>query len=497
MIPRLSVAIDPTLEPYRPEITYTWRTLLSGMGYAWDEGPWGDQGTDLAYTPAPKTGLPARLIVRAAPERWANPGAYRLQGVERNAPLVRPRFADEGEQPTLITLQGNRTIIERDVLFDMFWLLTGQEERQYPRGKHGYLDLSGSPTLEQGVLRQALASAIGSGLERLLRDMGYPPGVPRWPDGASMAAACGHDVDYPEIIRWIEPLRILARQRLAGVRPAVAVALGWHSHWHFRSWMELERRLGARSAFYFVARKGSLWEYATGRPDPFYDIRTPRFRALFRELAAEGWEIGLHASYLAYTSPAMFAAERALLAEMSGQPIVGNRHHYWHLDPDNPEATLLLHEQVGFTYDASLTHNRYLGWRRGSSWPFYPWHQGLRRALRTLQLPTAWMDDHLFGQRVDNPGDPQTLLHGLAETAAGQGGLLLVDVHDYVYDDALFPGWARAYRELWENLSARRNVWFATPSAIAEHWIKRQAAIEQASTGLEPTCGADRVIQVQ
>jgi len=483
---KLSIAIDPALEPFRPEVSYVWRTLLAGMGYAWAEEPWGGEPVDLAYTADPAAAPPARLLVRAAPERWARPGMFMLAGVEQGPGWARPRFEGERGHNPALTLQNGQLIIERDLIFDAFWLLTGQEEGQRPRGKHGYLDLTGTPTLAHGALRQALASAVGAGLERQFAELGFPAGAPRWPNGAALAAACGHDVDYPQIIRWLEPLRILARQGVAGLRPAAAVACGGHSHWHFRSWLELERRFGARSAFYFVARQGSLREYATGLPDPFYDISAPPFRALFRELAAEGWEIGLHASYLAHTDAAKLAGERAALSVASGQPIAGNRHHYWHLDPQRPEATLLLHEQAGFAYDASLTHNRYLGWRRGSSWPFYPWHQGQRRALRTLQLPTAWMDDHLFGQRADNPGDRQALLRDLAATAAGQGGLLLVDVHDYVFDATLFPDWAATYSALWAELFARGDVWFATPGEIAAHWGRRQAQIERASSGLEP-----------
>ena len=486
MPPTFFIALDPILERFRPEITYTWRTLLVGMGYAWIEEPWNSAPVDIAYTTDPALAPPARLLIRAEPERWACPVREVLDGVEVSSGWTRPRFAGLSEHGPLITVQRGQVIIERDVVFDVFWLLSGQEEYQRPRSRHGYLDLSGTATLEFGVLRQALASAIGQRLEAQLVELGHGPGMPRWPHSARLAAACGHDVDYPEILRWIEPLRILARQGSGGLRTAAAVALGKHSHWHFRSWMDLESRFGARSAFYFVARKGSLLEYATGLPDSFYDIRAPRFRALFRELAAEGWEIGLQASYLAHTSAEKFAAERALLAEVSGQPIQGNRHHYWRLDLQNPEDTLLLHEQVGFAYDASLTHNRYLGWRRGSSWPFYPWHQGQRRPLGTLQLPTAWMDDHLFGQRADNPGDRRVLLQNLVETTARQGGLLLVDIHDYVYDDALFPGWAAAYRDVWEQLFARGDVWFATPGAIATHWADRQAALERASIGLEP-----------
>lgn len=483
MIPTISLAIDPALASHRAEISYIWRTLLTGMGYGWHEQPWGNAQVTIAYAIDPAQTPPASIVIHARPERWANPAQTHLLGAKRWNGYDLPLLAEDQANAQPTTTAGSIHIPD-DPIFAAFWLLSGYEEDQYPILKHGYRDLSGTPMLEQGLLRRALASAVGCWLADLLRRYGCPPGLPRWPHGATLAAACGHDVDYPEVVRWLEPLRVLLRQGGRGLGAALDVASGRRAHWHFRSWMELESRIGARSAFYFVARQGSLWEYATGLPDPFYDVQAPHFRALFQELSAAGWEIGLHASYRAYTDRALLAAERARLAAASHQPIDGNRHHYWHLDPLQPEQTLLMHEQVGFRYDASLTHNRYLGWRRSSVWPFFPWHRRLRREIRTLQLPTGWMDDHLFGQKRFNPGDRYALLSELRETVTKQSGLLLVDVHDYVYDDKLFPGWAATYRELWEELAARGRVWFATPAAIAEHWLQRAAQIAAASKGL-------------
>ncbi|MGC8801841.1 MAG: polysaccharide deacetylase family protein [Chloroflexus sp.] len=483
MIPTVYLAIDPSLTAHRAEITYTWRTLLTGMGYSWCERAWGEEPVIIAYTTNPADTPPAAMVINARIERWCAPAQAHLIGSKQWHGYTLPRLADDQSTGQPIIANGCLYVPD-DPIFAAFWLLSGYEEEQYPVLKHGYRDLSGTPMLEEGLLRRALVSAIGCWLDKQLHQFGLPPGIPRWPNGAQLAATCGHDVDYPEVVRWLEPLRIIGRQGLRGLGAALDIIGGRRHHWHFHSWMDLEERIGARSAFYFVARKGSLREYATGLPDPFYDVQAPHFRALFRELSNAGWEIGLHASYRAYSDRTLFAAERARLAAASDQPIEGNRHHYWHLDPQQPEQTLLLHEQIGFCYDASLAHNRYLGWRRSSVWPFFPWHRTLRRPIRTLQLPTGWMDDHLFGQKRFNPGDPHTLLTELRETVTQQGGLLLIDVHDYVYDDRLFSGWAATYRELWETLAAQGRVWFTTPAAIAHHWIRRATQIEAASTGL-------------
>lgn len=486
----LRLALDPSLdERYAPEIAWTWRYLLTGAGYAWHVCNLAEP-SDIAYVAEPQRAPFARMVIQATPRLWERRSAPRLVGVAAVDGFTHPLYDGERADAQLIVSDQGRLILNRDILFDVFWLLTGQEETHFPKNRHGYVDLSGAPYLRDHVVRQGLASGIGARFERLLGETGVPPGEPRWPHGKRAAAAISHDVDYPEVVRWLEPLRVLLRQGMRGLPAAIDVMTGKRHHWQFNAWLALERDLGAPSAFYFVARQGSLREYALGTPDSFYDIRAPQFRALFRTLIDAGCEIGLHSSYRAYASIAQFAREKRLLEEVTGVPVVGNRHHYWHLDPVNPEATLAIHEQLGFTYDASLTHDRHLGWRRGSCWPFFPFLQQERRELRTLQLPTGWMDSQLFFERDANPGEPDEVLRALADRTAAQGGLLLVNVHDYVFDDVLFPGWAATLRRLWEHLIARGDFWTATPAEIAAHWHTRYRRLLASSAGL----GIERAI---
>jgi hypothetical protein len=481
----LRLALDPLLnERYAPEIAWTWRYFLTGAGYAWHVCGL-DEPCDIAYVADPQRAPHARLVIQATPRLWERRSAPRLAGVAAAEGFTYPLYDGERPDERLIVVEQGRTIINRDIVFDVFWVLTGQEEAHFPKNRHGYVDLTGTPYLDEQTLRKGLASGMGARFEQLLGETGMPPGEPRWPHGKRAAAALSHDVDYPEVVRWIEPLRVLMRQGMRGLPAAIGVLTGKRHHWQFDSWLALEHDLGVQSVFYFVARRGSLHEYALGTPDSFYDIRAPHFRALFRTLIDAGCEIGLHSSYNACASIEQFAREKRLLEEVTGVPIMGNRHHYWHLDPVSPEATLAIHEQLGFAYDASLTHDRYIGWRRGSCWPFFPLIQQERRELRTLQLPTGWMDSQLFLQRDANPGSPDTVLRALADQTAAQGGMLLVNVHDYVFDDALFPGWAATLRRLWDYLTTRSDFWMAAPAEIAAHWHARYRRLRASSVGLE------------
>jgi hypothetical protein len=483
---QLTIFIDPALTAdHGPEIHWAWRTLLTGIGYAWRVVDADAAECDITYTAAPETGPRARVRVSADPGRWRAPASFRLAGIAEYGDWALPFYDTDSSGAPFLAGAEQQLRIGRDIIFDFFWLATGQEEAAFPKNKHGHLDLTDTPYIDERALRRAMASGIGAGLERALLLQGLPSPMPRWPHGRRAAAAGTHDVDYPEVIRWLEPLRIIARQGPAGIAAARDVAAGRRTHWHFANWMQTEQRFGMRSAFYFVARKGSLAEYAAGTPDSFYDVRKPQFRALFAELRDAGFEVGMHASYRAFESCERFAAEKRLIESMSGGQVLGNRHHYWHLDPRDPEATLLIHEQIGLLYDASLFHDHYVGWRRGLCWPFFPFHRGERRALRTLQLPTAWMDDQAFGQRASNPGDPGEILRALVDRVAAQGGLMLANIHDYVYDHALFPGWSQLYFALLDDLAARGEFWMATPAQIARHWVDRAAALASASYGLD------------
>lgn len=480
---RLHVGIDRRLAPsYRPEVCWTWRTLLAGIGFAWQEVEPADPVCDVAYVIDPGA-TSAKLTVRTNETRWKDPSGARLASVGQTGSVSFPLFEGEAATPAFLRL-GGRVVCDRDLIFDVFWLATGQEERRYPKGEHGFFELDAEPVVSRGVLRRALASAIGQALETWLVELGVGKPEPRWPGGSRAAACFGHDVDYPEPVRVLEPLRILARQGASGARNAWDVAVGRRHHWHFGSWMDLEEAAGCRSAFYFVARRGSLVERALGTPDPFYDINQPRFRALFREIQSRGAEIGLHASYRAFEDVGRLSEEKRVLEEAAGAAVIGNRHHYWHLNPNNPEETLRFHERAGFAYDCSLFHDRYIGWRRGFTWPFFPFDQKERRSLATLQLPTGWMDDQLFGLRRHNAGERTVILDELVARVFEQQGCLVVNIHEYVFDSALFPGWVLAYRHVLDALSTRGDVWLATPADIARHWRARVRSAEEASIGL-------------
>ncbi len=232
---------------------------------------------------------------------------------------------------------------------------------------------------------------------------GLMPARPALPGGKEAILVLSHDADVP--IDHADPTHALwqaqhAMRRgnakragllaaSAGVRTARRILRKERRNWLFPEIMAAEARHGFRSTFFFSART----RYDTGGThlDESYDVRAPRFRRLFAELRAGGWEVGLHASYEARQSTTRFRQEIARLETASGGPVLGNRHHYWHMRRPFWE-TLEQHAAAGLRYDSSVAFNDGFGYRLGFAFPARPWNPATYRPIGAIQVPTLLMD---------------------------------------------------------------------------------------------------------
>ncbi len=435
----LRVALDAAISPSRSEVVYVVTTLLETAGYAahflWAPhaaAARNDEAFDIYY--GPQRDVRARLSIPSLPWDFRTAPSRDVSEVGRNAEIDLLRFT--GEESSAEPSDPNT--LARDIVFASYWLLTGARESTWPRSRWDDLQAGTSALVKEGLLARAPVSRYAALVRRHFESLGVP--AVRWPweePRATAAFAFTHDVDYPEIIRWIEVPRTLLR---GSMRNAWGIATGRQHFWRFRDWIDLTRRFGSRPTFYFMARRGSLLEFMAGTPDAFYDVASPRFRELFLELKDAGAEVGLHASYKAFQSADMLRAERERIESVAQVRVLGNRHHYWHMDPNDPNETLRRHEQAGFVYDSSLGLEYYPGWRRGICHPFRPYHPEQRRAIATVQVPPAWMDDHFDRRRsVNHIGDADAAARQLLDTARSLGGTCVVDYHARGMNADFFP----------------------------------------------------------
>lgn len=474
----LRVALDAAVAPSRAEVVYVLTTLLEIAGYSahfsWAPdatSPHGDGEIDIYY--GPRDSVPARLSIASV--RWPFSSAPQRDATSARVSGALDVLLFPGE-PAATSRAGR---LEHDIIFASYWLLTGAPEPKWPRSRWDDLQAEGSLLVQNALLARAPVSRYAMHLRRLFESLGVS--ALRWPweqSGPGAAFAFTHDVDYPQIIRWIEIPRELLRGR---PRLAWGIATGRQHFWRFRDWIDLTRRFGTRPTFYFMARRGSLLDFAAGTPDAFYDVAQRPFRELFAELKDAGAEIGLHASYRAHRSADVLRQERERIEQIAQVKVWGNRHHYWHLDPADPNETLRRHELAGFVYDSSLGLEYYPGWRRGICHPFRPFHPGERRAIETVQLPPAWMDDHFDRRRLMNQiADPDAAAKALLDNARALGGTCVVDYHARGMNADFFPHYG-PWLARFADREFATGVSCFTAAEIATAYRQRAAALHAAS----------------
>jgi FemAB-related protein (PEP-CTERM system-associated) len=485
----LRVGIDECLEPWSPEIKYVFRTLLrlAGFPYEFVRINRGDAGQHLDIYYGPRAEIDALVKINSCRNSFTDAPEMEVRTVCESEGISFLNFFETNGHRAY-TPHESKLTFGNDIVFACYWLLTGAREQHYPRDKRDNFQLDGSSFLKHSLAGKPLVSIYGSLLRNFFKKRGYGPlDLPWTTPQAEAVFVLSHDVDYPQIIRSIECLRLLKSRGLKSLRSIKGVLNGTNNFWRFSDWVEFEKRLGLRSAFYFMARKGSLYQYATGIPDAFYDIRSREFLELFRYLKDEGCEVGLHASYNAYQDVEQLRREKDLLEEAAGICVEGNRHHYWRLNPAAPYETLSKHEQVGLSYDSSLAFEFYPGFRRGICHPFHVFHPGERRELKLLELPPAWMDDH-FDRRLEQNKivDPESYALRLVDTARATNGVVVVDYHPRGMNADFYPRYGPwLVRFIERHLTS--GVSFLRPGELAQSYLEFESRLAQHSRDLMST----------
>jgi hypothetical protein len=455
------------------EIKYTFRTLLNIAGlpffflkdqkdradiYYGKDGP-GDHG----------------LFIERADIRKENIGSPIKVVKENNDVFL--LFSDKQRKDHLLIRDNNQTCIWNDIIFSSFYLLSGWAERFIPRDKKDRHVVEESFLYREKVLHDPIVNQYATLLRDLFRASHNP--IPPWPSNKKYAVALSHDVDYPEMIRSIEVLRYLGKYKLsAKLAKVIDLLTGKENFWKFEDWVGLENRYGLKSAMYFCGAKGSLLGYFLKAPDPFYDVRKDQFKRVLNALVQKGFEVGMHSSYLAYQSIDQFLEEKKTVEESLGEPIFGNRHHYWHMDPDHPSETAVMHDEMGLSYDSSVCFAKRCGFRFGICSPFHFYDPIRQREVGSLELPPSLMDDHLFKYfPLSYFAKPQYEMDALIDSARGYAGLFFVDYHVRGFNETFYPKWRESYEYILKKIGEEGDFYSDTPLNIAKFWKTREEDI--------------------
>jgi len=216
-------------------------------------------------------------------------------------------------------------------------------------------------------------------------------------------------------------------------------------YWNFDKIMEIEKRFGLRSTFFFLNEtypfhplKISSWRLSLG----YYDLFEPNLQRAIRELDSQGWEVGLHGSYLSFKDIDLLKKEKSDLESIIGHPVLGVRQHYLNID----QHTWTRQAEAGFLYDASFGLTNDIGFKENRFHPFKPISN-----RHFYVVPLALMDACVM--RKKNPLEEAMNVFRVAEE---KGACLVLNWHQRMFNEKEFPGYMDMYLRLIEEFRSRK-----------------------------------------
>jgi len=386
--------------------------------------------------------------------------------------------------PPLWAPFGTAAVEEVDLVGGLVRLLTLADETQIDdnkRNARGIFPVAALPTPRRQVRAEPLVENHAIALARRLGTLTYTP-VParRWPDAYRYAVIVTHDTD---LVALSTPLEILFNG-VKGVSrlDALRMRMMWDGLtrkcddplFGFRSWADMERTAGLRTAF-FVSGRHKV------RPE-INDCRSTVYNSkvdwdLLRGLAEDGWEFGLHPPIRAKYDVEEFIIGKEVLETQLRKPIYGLRHHYWALDWRHPHVTFRKHVRAGFRYDSSIAWKDDNGFRAGTCLPYRPFDPERGYALEIYELPTAMMDGHVIPQGGDTDTAVDRALR-IAEDVRRVGGVLNLDWHtEAAMERYCYHNQRAVLVRILSELRARGDAWFVTPWELINYWHERRQAL--------------------
>lgn len=207
--------------------------------------------------------------------------------------------------------------------------------------------------------------------------------------------------------------------------------------------IEISKETKVPLFIFFLMRTGTAY-------DRTIDPRSNVFQTVFRKLANAGITYGLHPSYHTKNNEVLLKEELAYIDPSGSVPF--SRQHYLRFDvKTTPE---LLHKN-GIKADFSIGFASGAGYRAATFTPFFFFDLKNDKVKDLLMVPFAVMDGVYFVYSQTQPARSEEEIMRMAEEARMLGGTFMTVFHERTFDDHLYPGFGKVYRNLHEKLGAK------------------------------------------
>ena len=311
---------------------------------------------------------------------------------------------------------------------------------------------------------------------------------PSWPNDKPFAVCLTHDVDAVSTYSIKQSLRScrsqisFAEQSLNKakclLRSGIDITRAASHRFNkdplhcFERWVEIEKKIGAHSTFFFwpglsnvVKRHHTDCMYDFSDHVVFYSQKCT-VAEMIKEMDQMGWEIGLHPSWYSFDDMDRLKIEKESIEEILGHEILSVRQHYLHYDI---RVTPRVHAKTGFKYDSSLGFNNNVGFRFGTSYPWFLYDLNSSEELPIMEVPLIIQDGALLstnkGLRLDEDTAFEYVMM-ITDTVEKAGGVLTLCWHA---NHIVKHEWWKLYSRILNYLH-EKNAWFTTVGQVGDCW---------------------------
>lgn len=211
-----------------------------------------------------------------------------------------------------------------------------------------------------------------------------------------------------------------------------------NTYYNFDMLIKDEQKLGVKSTFFFLHEtlkfnpfKLDNWYLSLGR----YSLEEKKVKEIILWLDRNGWEVGLHGSYLSYDNYELMRFEKQLLESILNHSVAGIRQHHLQMC----EETWVIQKRCGFKYDSSFGLNDKIGFKDEQYIPFAPYSDDFK------VFPMIIMDNPF--SELTNKWDE---LDRIIEICINKNALLVINWHTDHYHPKEFPGFRDDYLRIIE-----------------------------------------------
>jgi hypothetical protein len=384
-------------------------------------------------------------------------------------------------------------------------LLRTEELESDVRDRWGRWEFGHSESFRRGKLGEP---EVDMWLAEVRGRIGAASCVPLWPHGHSFAVCPSHDVDM--VTRTWTPRQVgrSLRNAVSGSRgsaraEAVLNACGRAVVFHtsrapssaatLQRCIDIELARGIRGSYFFTVHppgRASWYDsvYTVDDRLVFHEQRR-RVRDVMRELAQAGFDVGLHGSSASATDGRLLSAQRAALEDAACTEVRTIRQHWLHWDV---RVTPAAQAAAGFTADSTLGYNRNVGFRAGTSFPFFLSTPAPFRPVDVLEVPLIAQESALFAANALELDESlaREVVQTLVDRVAAVGGVFTALIHPHSLLDervASLYTWLLDY-------ALERGAWVTSVAEVESWWRQRAQALADAPAA--PSGGVDEAVAI-